>query len=172
MRIRRTHERRSIRAGLSRVLAVTAAAIVSTSLLFAAPASAGSPGMFNSATCMSGTQFIQQQIEVKRSYTGEYIYLQGALVNRSTHTPTFSNWTLGEGNFGNAAALVNFPMVAKSSYDVWYHWASWDSAKSTWVMSGWIQLTGSQLNTFGPVETMEGSDLYISPRQTIGYCTI
>ena len=170
MRIGRTHERRTIRAGLRPVLGLTAAVAVSTSLLFSAPASAGSPGVFNLAECMSGTQQINQQIEVQRSYVGEHIYLQGAVVNQSTGTVTYSNWTLGQGY--KAFGVVTFPAMAKSSYAVYYHWASWDYATSTWVYSGWIQLTGAQLNTFGPVETMPGSHLYISPGQTIGYCTL
>jgi hypothetical protein len=172
MRIRRTHERRTIRAGVRRVLGLTAVIAVATSLLFAAPASAASPGAFNSARCMTGTQSIEQQIEVKRSYLGEHIYLLGALRNQRTGTVTFSNWALGSSQFDIAHAEVRFPMVAKSPYDVYYMWASYNYATSRWDFSSWIQLSGSQLNTYGPVETMPGSDLHISPGETVGYCSI
>jgi hypothetical protein len=126
MRIRRTHEGRTIRAGVRRVLGLTAVIAVVTSLLFTAPASAASPGAFNNAKYMTGTQSIEQRIEVKRSYLGEHIYLLGALRNQRTGTITYSDWALGSSECDNAEAHVTFSMVAKSPYDVFYTWASYN----------------------------------------------
>jgi hypothetical protein len=165
----RTGQTRRSGSIVRRAIGTAAAMMVATSMLISAPASAGSPGTFNIAECMPGTQQIKQQIEVYRSYAGEYVALQGALYNATTGSVTLSQWAWGEG----ATAYTAFTWPATSgSYAVFYHWASWNPQTSQWSESGWIQLAGAQVITFGANETMEGSGIYISQGENRGYCQI
>lgn len=130
-------------------------------------AHAARPGVFNYLQCFPGNQVIIQDIEAYRSSADEYVVLQGALVNRATGATHYSQWAVGTG--ATAHAGVRYSPVPRGSYNVFYHWAVWDSARRQYVYSGWVQVTGAALNTYG-TETFPGSRVYLGGSS--GHCTI
>jgi hypothetical protein len=130
-------------------------------------ASAASPGVFNYTQCVPSSQSIVQDIESYQSYAGEYVVLQGALVHTVTAATSYSQWAVGTG--ATAHTAISWTNVPRGQYNVFYRWASWDSARGEYAYSGWIQVTGAGLNTYGtPVSP--GSYLFIGG--TSGHCTI
>ena len=119
----------------------------------AAPASAASPGPFNYAQCIPSYGAVLQDVEVYRSTANEYVQLQGALVNAATGATFYSQWAVGTG--GTAHSAFRYTSVPRGQYNVWYHWAVWNAASRTYVYSGWVQVTGAALQTYG-AETQPG----------------
>jgi hypothetical protein len=130
-------------------------------------AHAARPGVFNYVQCIPGSQVIDQDIEAYRSSANEYVVLRGALVNRATGATYYSQWAVGTGSTAHAA--VRYYPVPRGSFNVFYQWAVWDGARGQWVYSGWVQVTGAGLNTYG-TETFPGSHVYIGGSS--GHCTI
>jgi hypothetical protein len=119
----------------------------------AAPASAASPGPFNYAQCVPSYAAVIQDVEVYRSTANEYVQLQGALVNSATGATIYSQWAVGSGSTAHAA--FRYGSVPRGQYNVWYHWAVWNAVSRTYVYSGWVQVTGAALQTYG-YETQPG----------------
>ena len=119
----------------------------------ASPASAATPGPFNNAQCIPSYAAVIQDVEVYRSTANEYVQLQGALVNAYTGATIYSQWGVGTGSTAHTAFRYN--NVPRGQYNVWYHWAVWNVASRTYVYSGWVQVTGARLQTFG-YETQPG----------------
>lgn len=110
-------------------------------------ASAASPGVFNYAQCIPSYRAVIQDVEAYRSTAAEYVQVQGALVNATTGATIWSQWAVGTGP--TAKASFQYSNVPKGTYHVWYHWAVWNPAKRAYVISGWVQVTGAGLNSYG-----------------------
>jgi hypothetical protein len=136
----------------------------------AGSATAAMPGAFNQVQCYPGQHTIIQEIEAYRNYLDEWVALQGALVNLTTGAVAGSQWVLGEGGTANSA--ISWSNVSSGEYLVFYRWATWDGVTQSYMYSGWVQLFGSQLSTFGQTETYQGSGVYISPADATGRCSM
>lgn len=130
-------------------------------------AHAARPGVLNYVQCIPGSQVVDQSIDVYRSSANEYVVVRGALVNRATGAVHYSQWVVGTGS--TAYAAVRYYPVPRGSYHVLYQWAVWDGTRGQWVYSGWVQVTGAGLNTYG-TQNSPGSILYIGG--STGHCTI
>lgn len=140
----------------SRIAAIAISAglgIGAITLGSAAPASAATPGPFNHAQCIPSYASVVQDVEVYRSTWNEYVQLQGALVNTATGATIYSQWGLGTGS--TAKNAFRYSNVPRGQYNVWYHWAVWNAARRTYVYSGWVQVTGAALQSYGS-ETQPG----------------
>jgi hypothetical protein len=137
--------------GFRRRVVAIALAIFTVAGVFACTggnqASAAYPGVFNNAQCIPSYRAVIQDVEAYRSTADEYVQVQGALVNASTGAVVYSQWALGTGSTAHAGFY--YTNLASGQYSVWYHWAVWNPASRSYVYSGWIQVTGAGLQTFG-----------------------
>ena len=85
---------------------------------------------------------------------------------RPARSTTRSGWSAPAPRPTRRSGTTRSP---RGSYHVLYQWAVWDGTRGQWVYSGWVQVTGAGLNTYG-TNNSPGSILYIGG--STGHCTI